>query len=296
MFEQIELLNKYKNLFGSTKHTYHLVTPSPWPFAVSFSAFILTVGAVMYFHSYNYGSSLLLIGLLFVVFYKFLWFKDVIREGTFLGDHTIIVQKGLRLGMVLFIVSEVMFFFAFFWAFFHSALAPTIQINSVWPPTGFESLVFNFLEVPLLNTLILLLSGATITWAHHSLIEGNYFDTIYAFIYTLFLAILFLLFQAFEYIEATFTISDSVYGSTFFMSTGFHGFHVFIGTCFILICFIRHVNTHFSKKHHFGFEAAAWYWHFVDVVWLFLVVVIYIWGNACVTPTIMLENFIKFVI
>ncbi len=234
----------------------------------------------MYFHGYLFGSLLLPLGLFLVIFYKFLWFKDVVREGTFLGDHTFVVQRGLRYGMLLFIISEVMFFFAFFWAFFHSALAPTFQINGVWPPLGFENLVFNFLEVPLLNTLLLLLSGATITWAHHSLIKGAFVETIYAFVYTIFLAVLFICLQAYEYIEAAFTISDSVYGSTFYLATGFHGFHVIIGTLFIIVCFIRHIKTHFSKKHHIGFEAAAWYWHFVDVVWLFLVAVVYIWGNA----------------
>jgi len=278
----------YKDL--NAKHLYHLVTPSPWPIVTAFSAFILTVGAVMYFHGYLYGSILWPLGLFLIILYKFLWFKDVVREGTFLGDHTIVVQRGLRYGMVLFIVSEVMFFFSFFWAFFHSALAPTFQINSVWPPLGIDKLVFNFLEVPLLNTLILLLSGATITWAHHSLIKGAYLDTIYAFIYTLFLAVLFISFQGYEYLEAGFTISDSVYGSTFFMATGFHGFHVIIGTIFIFVCFIRHLKTHFSKKHHFGFEAAAWYWHFVDVVWLFLVAVIYIWGNSATNTFFILNS------
>jgi len=176
------------------------------------------------------------------------------------------------------------FFFAFFWAFFHSALAPTFQINAVWPPLGVHKLVFNFMEVPLLNTLILLLSGATITWAHDSIIKKKenlsyFFDSIDALLATLFLAVLFIAFQAYEYLEAAFTIGDSVYGASFYMATGFHGFHVFVGTCFIFVCFFRLRSKHFSQKHHFGFEAAAWYWHFVDVVWLFLVAVIYIWGN-----------------
>jgi len=244
----------------------------------------------MYFNSYKYGSFICPIGLLCVIFYKFLWFKDVVREGTFLGDHTFFVQRGLRYGIVLFIVSEIMFFFAFFWAFFHSALAPTCQINGVWPPLGVDDLVFNFLEVPLINTFILLLSGATITWAHHAIINGFYFDSLYAFVYTIFLAVLFIAFQVYEYREATFTISDSIYGASFYMATGFHGFHVFIGTCFIIVCFLRHLNTHFSKAHHFGFEAAAWYWHFVDVVWLFLVAVIYIWGNSLTELSFILET------
>ena len=281
--------NMYLNLKNKSfqQHTFHLVTPSPWPIFVSFSCLILTVGAVMWFHSYKNGGFFLTLGLFLIILYKILWYKDVVREGTFLGDHTKAVQQGLRYGMILFIVSEIMFFFAFFWAFFHSSLAPTIQINSTWPPLGIDQLVFNFLEVPLLNTLILLLSGATITWAHHSLMKGDYLDTILAFIYTIVLALLFISLQLLEYVEAEFTISDSIYGSTFFMATGFHGFHVFVGTCFIIVCFIRHLKTHFSKNHHFGFEAAAWYWHFVDVVWLFLVAVIYIWGNSVVDVSFM---------
>lgn len=262
------------------KHSFHLVTPSPWPILVAFAAFLLTTGGVLYFHNYAYGSFLLTMGLLFVICFKLLWFENVIIEGTFLGNHTFVVQRGLRLGFILFVVSEVMFFFAFFWAFFHAALVPTFQIDGIWPPYGLVNLVFNFFEVPLLNTFILLLSGATITWAHYSLIRGFFLETWYALIYTLILAFFFVAFQGYEYYEALFTISDGIYGSTFFMATGFHGFHVIIGSIFILICFIRFTLAQFSKKHHIGFETACWYWHFVDVVWLFLVICIYIWGNT----------------
>lgn len=262
------------------KHYFHLVTSSPWPFLVAFAAFLLTTGGVLYFHNYSFGSFLLTTGFIFVTTFMFLWFENVIIEGTFLGNHTLIVQKGLRFGFILFIVSELMFFFAFFWAFFHSALVPTFQIDGIWPPYGLVNLVFNFLEVPLVNTFILLLSGATITWAHHSLIKGYFLETWYALIYTLVLAFFFVAFQGYEYYEAMFTIADGVYGSTFFMATGFHGFHVIVGSIFILIGFIRFSLTQFSKKHHVGFETACWYWHFVDVVWLFLVICIYIWGNT----------------
>jgi heme/copper-type cytochrome/quinol oxidase subunit 3 len=188
------------------------------------------------------------------------------------------VQLGMRYGMILFIVSEVMFFFAFFWGFFHSSIAPSPEIGSVWPPKGIE--VLGAWEVPLLNTIILLTSGLSCTWAHHAIVVGSRKDAILALVITLVLAVAFTGFQVFEYVNATFGISDSVYGSSFFMATGFHGFHVFIGTCFLTICLGRLVRYHFSQQHHFGFEAAAWYWHFVDVVWLFLFVAVYWWGGA----------------
>ena len=181
------------------------------------------------------------------------------------------------MGMILFILSEVMFFFGFFWAFFHSALAPTPEIGSVWPPQGIE--VINAWGIPLLNTIILLTSGATITWAHHAIVAGNRRNAIIGFVLTLTLAVFFTMLQLFEYLEASFTISDSVYGSTFYMATGFHGIHVIVGTIFIAVAFVRLLQHHFTQEHHFGFEAAAWYWHFVDVVWLFLFVVIYWWGG-----------------
>jgi cytochrome c oxidase subunit 3 len=207
----------------------------------------------------------------------FVWWRDVVREATFEGHHTSFVQLGLRYGMILFIVSEVMFFVAFFWAFFHSSLAPTVEIGAVWPPKGIE--VLNPWEIPFLNTVILLSSGASVTWAHHAIIIGDRKQAMYGLILTVLLAIFFTAFQVMEYYDAPFTISDSVYGSTFFLATGFHGFHVFVGTVFLTVCLFRLMNFHFTKNHHFGFEAAAWYWHFVDVVWLFLFVSIYWWGG-----------------
>jgi len=175
--------------------------------------------------------------------------------------------------MILFIASEVMFFFAFFWAFFWSSLAPVPEIGSVWPPLGIE--VFSAWGVPLLNTLIRRSSGATCTWAHHAIVCGDKVGAKHALIATLILAVAFTGFQVYEYSHASFTIASGIYGSTFFMATGFHGFHVFIGTCFLTVCLVRLLNNHFTRGHHFGFEAAAWYWHFVDVVWLFLFVMVY---------------------
>lgn len=228
--------------------------------------------------NYSGGGFMLIFGLVYTIASMAIWWRDVIREATFEGHHTKDVQTGLRYGMILFIVSEVMFFFSFFWAFFHSALAPTVDIGSIWPPKGIVP--FDPWEVPLLNTLILLTSGATCTWAHHAIVAGRRGNVIAALILTLILAFTFTGLQAFEYIEAAFTISDSVYGSTFYMATGFHGFHVIVGSLFLAVCLARQVRYHFTKQHHFGFEAAAWYWHFVDVVWLFLFVAIYWWGGA----------------
>jgi cytochrome c oxidase subunit 3 len=259
------------------KQPFHLVDPSPWPLTASTGALMRTTGSVMYFHGYMGGTSVRRRGLGLLLSTMYVWWRDIVREGTREGQHTTLVQLGRRLGMLLFIVSEVMFFFAFFWAFFWSALAPTPEIGSVWPPRGIE--VLNAWEVPFLNTVILLTSGASVTWAHHSIVSGNREEAIQALRVTVGLAVAFTGLQVFEYVNATFTISDSVYGSTFYMATGFHGFHVFIGTCFLAVCLVRLYNHHFTKQHHFGFEAAAWYWHFVDVVWLFLFVTVYCWGN-----------------
>ena len=168
-------------------------------------------------------------------------------------------------------------FFSFFWAFFHRSLSPSVEIGSLWPPQGIKA--FNPFQIPLLNTAILLGSGVTVTWAHHAIIENNYTQGVQALALTVFLGVYFTSLQALEYWEASFSIADAVYGSTFFVATGFHGLHVIIGTIFLLVCLVRQYFNHFSLNHHFGFEAAAWYWHFVDVVWLFLFVTIYWWGN-----------------
>jgi cytochrome c oxidase subunit 3 len=259
-----------------TQHYFHIVDKSPWPLLLSCSLLLTTASAANWFH-YETNSLFLLFGTFSTILIIVLWLRDVIREGTFEGQHTTFVQKGLRIGFILFILSEVMFFFAFFWAFFNSSLAPGIEIGCVWPPMLIKP--FSPLAVPLLNTLLLVLSGVTITWAHYALVLGSRKDTIYGFSFTLILGFLFTGFQVMEYFEAPFSISDSVYGSTFFMLTGFHGFHVLVGATFITVCFIRFFKHHFTRKHHLGFEFAAWYWHFVDVVWLFLYLIVYCWGG-----------------
>nr|YP_009538057.1 cytochrome c oxidase subunit III [Athyma nefte]AYN60813.1 cytochrome c oxidase subunit 3 [Athyma nefte] len=256
-------------------HPFHLVDYSPWPLTGAIGVMTLVTGMVKWFHNFNLN--LLILGYIIVLLTMYQWWRDICREGTYQGMHTILVTKGLRWGMILFIVSEIFFFISFFWAFFHSSLSPNIEIGSMWPPMSIVP--FNPFQIPLLNTIILITSGITVTWAHHALMENNFTQTLQSLSITVLLGIYFTILQAYEYIEAPFTIADSVYGSTFFMATGFHGLHVIIGTIFLLTCLIRHINNHFSNSHHFGFEAAAWYWHFVDVVWLFLYISIYWWGN-----------------
>ena len=216
-------------------------------------------------------------GFLTVLFNMYIWWRDIIREATFEGQHTAPVQDGLRMGMLLFIASEVMFFFAFFWAFFDASIKPSPVLGGVWPPDGLETL--SPWGVPLLNTVVLLSSGATVTWAHHAIVAGARRSAIIGLVLTIGLAAFFTALQAFEYINAPFGISDGIYGSTFFLATGFHGIHVFVGTVFLTVCLVRLTLNHFTREHHFGFEAAAWYWHFVDVVWLFLFVTVYWWGS-----------------
>nr|YP_009441700.1 cytochrome c oxidase subunit III [Hydrochus carinatus]AOY39232.1 cytochrome c oxidase subunit 3 [Hydrochus carinatus] len=256
-------------------HPFHLVDVSPWPITGALSAMITMIGLIKWFHFYN--NNLFMLGTLITLLIMFQWWRDISREGTFQGLHTYNVTMGLRWGMILFITSEIFFFISFFWSFFHSSLSPTIDIGMMWPPKGIYP--FNPIQIPLLNTLILLTSGLTVTWAHHSLMENNYTQSFQSLMITVILGLYFTMLQAYEYMEAPFCISDSIYGSCFYMATGFHGLHVIIGTTFLLICLIRHFKNHFSSIHHFGFEAAAWYWHFVDVVWLFLYISIYWWGS-----------------
>nr|YP_011002220.1 cytochrome c oxidase subunit III [Picromerus viridipunctatus]WPO01481.1 cytochrome c oxidase subunit III [Picromerus viridipunctatus] len=256
-------------------HPYHLVDYSPWPLTGSIGAMALTSGMVLWFHKNE--MYLFYLGVAILLLTMIQWWRDIVREATFQGHHTIKVTNGLKIGMILFIISEVFFFISFFWGFFHSSLSPTVEIGMTWPPKGVE--VFNPLDIPLLNTMILLCSGMSVTWAHHSLMNNNYPEVTKSLMMTVILGIYFTMLQTYEYKEASFCISDSIYGSCFYMATGFHGLHVMIGTIFLAVCLMRHIKCHFSMNHHFGFEAATWYWHFVDVVWLFLYISIYWWGS-----------------
>ena len=257
------------------KHPYHLVDPSPWPFIGAMSAFVMAIGAVLFMHEEI--SWVLILGFAGVLGTMAGWFWQVIQEAEYNGYHNPVVQVGMRYGMALFIASEVMFFVAWFWAYFNAALFPSLQIEGKWPPPGIQT--FDTWDLPFLNTLILLTSGITVTWAHHALREGNRKHFLQGLALTIFLGICFTCVQAFEYSHAAFGFREGIYPSTFYMATGFHGFHVLVGTIFLIVCFFRGRAGHFTAEHHFGFEAAAWYWHFVDVVWLFLFICIYWWGR-----------------
>jgi cytochrome c oxidase subunit 3 len=263
---------------GAKNHQYHILNPSPWPLLGSISALALFGGLVMWMHDYGAGTWIMGLGFLGVLLTMLLWWGDVIKEAHS-GDHTPIVQLHLRYGMILFIASEVMFFVAWFWAYFNAALFPSgvESIGGTWPPKGME--VLNPYGWPLFNTLVLLCSGTTVTWAHHSLIHGDREGLKKGLWATIALGILFSCVQAYEYATAPFGFKDNIYTSAFFMATGFHGFHVLVGTIFLIVCLVRTNKGHFTPQQHFGFEAAAWYWHFVDVVWLFLFICIYVWGG-----------------
>ncbi|MBL4806299.1 MAG: cytochrome c oxidase subunit 3 [Rhodobacteraceae bacterium] len=262
-------------------HDYHILQPSPWPLMGAISAFIMFYGAVMYF---NTGWPwVMLVGLAGVLYTMYVWWADVIKESQ-VGDHTPVVKIGIRYGVIMFIASEVMFFFAWFWMFFKSALYPMTQIEGIqeiatsFPAAGIDT--FDPWHLPLINTLILLCSGAAATWAHHALAhENNRKDLKTGLLIAILLGVLFTVFQAYEYSHAAFGFSGNIYGAVFFMATGFHGFHVLIGTIFLFICLMRARAGHFTPESHVGFEAAAWYWHFVDVVWLFLFISVYVWAG-----------------
>jgi cytochrome c oxidase subunit 3 len=273
-------------------HDYHILNPSIWPLLASVFGFVMLFGAVVWMAgdvtilwkavTLN-GPWLFIMGLIGVLCVMLGWWSATVDDN-FAGDHTPVVTIGLRYGFILFIMSEVMFFFAWFWSFFKHAMYPmhpeglSPAIDGAWPPAGIET--FDPWHLPLINTLILLCSGAAATWAHHALVhENNRKDIKQGLQIAILLGLIFTVFQAYEYTHAAFGFAGNIYGANFFMATGFHGFHVVVGTIFLFICLLRVQRGHFTPENHLGFEAAAWYWHFVDVVWLFLFCAVYIWGG-----------------
>ena len=257
-------------------HDYHILHPSAYPFIGGVGSFVMLFGAVLWMH--GSGPYLFLVGLAAVLYVMIGWWIDVSAESA-AGDHTPVVRIGLRYGFIFFIMSEIMFFAAWFWSFFKHALYPMETFSEgQWPPPSIET--FDPWHLPLINTLILLCSGAAATWAHHALVhENNRKDMRNGLILAIALGVLFTFFQFYEYSHAAFGFGGNIYGANFFMATGFHGAHVIIGTIFLAVCLLRLYRGAFTPEKHIGFEAAAWYWHFVDVVWLFLFFAIYIWGS-----------------
>jgi len=298
------------------QHDYHLVNPSPWPLVGSLAAVCMMIGAVAWMEGNNglfgiKGPWMFLVGFTGILITMLGWWRDITKESLTGENTSTVIRLGLRYGMILFIASEVMFFAAWFWAFFGAALFPggmdpillpggeallndeglpallgndgrAVATGAVWPPQGVTPL--NPWHLPLINTLILLLSGTTVTWAHHAVVHNDQKSLKWGLLATIGLGLIFTYFQFLEYSEALgeglFKFSGGgIYGASFFMATGFHGLHVVIGTLFLIVCYFRAVKGHFTPERHFGFEAAAWYWHFVDVVWLFLFACIYVLGN-----------------
>lgn len=272
-------------------HDYHIIELSPLPIMMTLSLLTTAIGLILTLHEVHHASNLLGLGIMAVLACFFFWWRKVISEGLNEHAHTKVVQRGLRLGMALFIASEVMFFFGFFFSYFTSffhaiwfefkvydfdSLMVTDKVLP-WPPAGVKT--FDPFDLPFLNTLILLLSGTTVTWAHYALLHGDRKGLIRGLALTVFLGVLFTCCQAFEYSHAAFALDTNNYSSNFFMATGFHGFHVLVGTIFLAVNLVRAIKGTLSEEGHLGFEFAAWYWHFVDVVWLFLFVCIYWWGR-----------------
>ena len=261
----------------SRRHLFHILKVSPWPIITATGVLFLVSGLTFYMHKLRNGYMILFLGILILACSSYKWVIDILDEATFSGDHSLAVQMGITFGFLLFIVSEIMLFFGFFWAFFHSSISPSILLGAEFPPVGITIIpVFMF---PLYNTCLLLLSGITVTWLHKAINLGFYKDAIDSFFLTIFLGLAFFVLQMFEYYESPFSFYNSVYGCSFFMLTGLHGFHVFVGIVCLFLSFLRLIKNHYTTKHHNGLIFAIWYWHFVDVVWIFLFLTVYCWGN-----------------
>lgn len=259
------------------KHLFHIVFPSIWPLLTSISVFFVVSGFIYFIHRIWFGGWFFLFGIMLLLYCSYFWFSDIIIESTFLGYHTLIVKKGLKLGFLLFLVSEFMLFFGFFWAFFHSSICPSILLGSIWPPVGIT--VISFIGYPFFNTVLLVVSGFAVTWAHRGIALGSLTEALDGLCLSIILGLVFLFLQIYEYNDAYFNISDSIYASTFYMLTGLHGCHVLVGVCFLTVNLIRLLLNHFTTTHYLGFVFSIWYWHFVDIVWIGVFIIVYWWGG-----------------
>lgn len=268
------------------QHPFHLVNSSLWPLSISLSLFNLFLILIAYFNLFSVASITLdlvsstwtiyspIFYLIILAFFLTRWLTDIIREATYEGFHTLSVQSGIYFGMILFILSEIMFFFSFFWAFFHSSLSPNIYIGLIWPPEYINLL--DPYSLPLWNTIILLSSGVTVTYAHKGILAGSRYTSLDGLYWTVVYGILFSLIQGYEYCFSDYSINDGIFGSLFFLLTGFHGIHVIIGTIFLTVCLFRLIEYQFTCQHHVGLELGILYWHMVDMIWLFLFICIYL--------------------
>ena len=268
------LKNKIKTNFEH--QPFHLANLSPWPLYTSILTFQLLLSFILFFHNYKNATVSIYFSIIILTYVILNWFHNIVVESTYQGNHTKKVQSGIKMGMILFITSEIMFFFSFFWTFFHSSLAPSIWIGSIWPPAGIE--IISLWHLPFLNTVILLSSGVSLTWSHRALLNKSIYPAISGLLITILWGLAFTFLQYIEYKNTSFSINDSIYGSIFFLLTGFHGFHVILGTMLLIVCLIRLYNYHFLSNQHVGYECSIWYWHFVDVVWIFLYILVYCWG------------------
>ena len=266
----IETRSKFQ-LFPS-----HEVTPSPWPIYMSFSLLSLGLTLGLLMHGYILSTWWLILAVSVVISTIFLWTRDIVIEGTYLGGHTIAVKRGLNIGFLIFVGTEIMIFIALFWGYFHSAMSPSIEIGCQWPPVGITSIKPT--ELPLLNTIILLSSGATVTWAHESVLSKNRNNALLGLFITTLLIIIFVLCQICECNSATFNITDSVYGSIFYATTGLHFIHMIMLSLMLAICTGRMYVYHFTATHHVNLETTILYLHVLDIIWLFIYIVFYWWG------------------
>ena len=264
-------------LYNKPRHMFHILTPSLWPFFLANGLFFFVTGLAFSMHYINYGYHILIIGIIILLTTAIFWFLDISREAVIDGYHTRIVRNGLTLGFLFFIASEIMLFFGFFWAFFHSALSPAIDLGSIWPPKGLQYIKIS--DFPFYNTLLLIFSGFSVTWAHRGISIGSFKSALDGLLLTIFLGFFFIILQGIEYFESTFNLQDGVYSSVFFLLTGLHGCHVIVGVIFLFFCFISLLYNHFLKDHYLRFVCAVWYWHFVDIVWILLFLTLYCWGS-----------------